>query len=136
MSDPAVDPGSDPGRLGRLLTGFVDGVAGVSHAVAVSGDGILLTASAGLPRDRADQLAGIASGLSSLIGGAARVLGAGGVLRTVVEMELGCMLLMAVADNSRLAVLASPDCDIGLVAYEMTRLIERAGNFLPSEPRR
>jgi predicted regulator of Ras-like GTPase activity (Roadblock/LC7/MglB family) len=128
-------PGSDPGRFGWLLTNFVDRVAGVSHAVVVSSDGLLLTSSTGLPRDRADQLAAVASGMSSLTRGAARVFGAGEVMQTVIEMQLGCMLLMSIADGSCLAVLASPDCDMGLVAYEMTLLVDRAGQLLTPELR-
>ena len=128
-------PGSDPGRFGWLLTIFVDRVAGVSHAVVVSSDGLLLTSSTGLPRDRADQLAAVASGMSSLTRGAARVFGAGEVMQTVIEMQLGCMLLMSIADGSCLAVLASPDCDMGLVAYEMTLLVDRAGQLLTPELR-
>jgi uncharacterized protein len=134
MDEPG-QPASDPGRFGWLLTNFVDRVAGVSHAVVVSSDGLLLTSSTGLPRDRADQLAAVASGMSSLTRGAARVFGAGDVLQTVVEMQLGCMLLMSIADGSCLAVLASPDCDMGLVAYEMTLLVDRAGRLLTPELR-
>lgn len=134
MGEPGQPP-SDPGRFGWLLTNFVDRVAGVSHAVVVSSDGLLLTSSDGLPRDRADQLAAVTSGMSSLTRGAARVFGAGDVLQTVVEMELGCMLLMSIADGSCLAVLASPDCDMGLVAYEMALLVDRAGQLLTPELR-
>jgi uncharacterized protein len=134
MAEPG-QPGADPGRFGWLLTNFVDRVAGVSHAVVVSSDGLLLTSSVGLPRDRADQLAAVASGMSSLTRGAARVFGAGQVLQTVIEMQLGCMLLMSIADGSCLAVLASPDCDMGLVAYEMTLLVDRAGELLTPELR-
>jgi uncharacterized protein len=126
---------SNPEQFGWLLTNFVDRVPGVSHAIVVSSDGLLLTSSAGLPRDRADQLAAVASGMLSLTRGAARVFGAGEVLQTVVEMELGCMLLMAIADGSCLAVLASPRCDMGLVAYEMTLLVDRAGELVTPELR-
>ncbi len=126
---------SDPGGVGWLLTSFVDRVAGVSHAVVVSPEGLLLTSSDGLPRDRADQLAAVASGMSSLTGGAARVFGAGEVVQTIVEMERGCLLLMAIAGGSCLAVLASPDCDMGLVAYEMTLLVGRAGELLTPQLR-
>lgn len=130
-----AQPVPDPGRFEWLLTNFVDQVPGVSHAVFVSSDGLLLTSSAGLPRDRADQLAAVTSGMFSLTRGAARVFGAGEVLQTVVEMEFGCMLLMAVADGSCLAVLASPHCDMGLVAYEMTLLADRAGELVTPEVR-
>ena len=59
-------------NLNWLVTNFVDRVPGVAHAVVVSADGLLLVASEGLPRDRADQLAAVASGLTSLTQGAAR----------------------------------------------------------------
>jgi predicted regulator of Ras-like GTPase activity (Roadblock/LC7/MglB family) len=130
MTDQPAGAPSDTARFGWLLTNFVDHVPGVSYAVVVSSDGLLLTSSAGLPRDRADQLAAVASGLLSLTRGAARLFEAGNVVQTVVEMELGCMLLMAIADGSCLAVLASPHCDMGLVAYEMTRFTDRAGELL------
>lgn len=135
MTSQPAQPTSDPGRFGWLLNNFVDRVAGVSYAVVVSSDGLLLTSSAGLPRDRADQLAAVASGMSSLTRGAARVFSAGNVVQTVVEMEGGCMLLMAIADGSCLAVLAAPNCDMGLIAYEMTLLVDRAGELLTPELR-
>lgn len=130
-----TQPTSDPARFGWMLTNFVDRVPGVTHAVVVSSDGLLLTASDGLPRDRADQLAAVTSGMSSLTRGAAKVFGAGEVLQTVVEMQLGCMLLMSITDGSCLAVLAAPGCEMGLVAYEMTLLVERAGDVLTPELR-
>src|SRR2546423_15367582 len=118
-----------------MLTNFVERVPGVTHAVVVSSDGLLLTASDGLPRDRADQLAAVTSGMTSLTRGAAKVFGAGEVLQTVVEMQLGCMLLMSITDGSCLAVLAAPGCEMGLVAYEMTLLVDQAGDLPTPELR-
>jgi hypothetical protein len=126
---------SPHGRFGWLVTDFTERVAGVAHAVVVSADGLLLTCSARLPADRADQLAAVASGLSSLTMGAARCFEAGPVRETVVEMERGVMLLMAISDGSSFAVLAAPNCDIGQVAYEMTLLVERVGQMLTPELR-
>lgn len=126
---------SQPGRFGWLVTNFVERVPGVAHAVVVSADGLLLIASTALPRDRADQLAAVASGLVSLTAGAARCFDAGSVVQTVVEMERGFVLLMSIADGSCLAVLAAPSCDIGLVGYEMTLLVDRAGQLLTPELR-
>src|SRR6201995_2024667 len=100
--------------LGWLLANFADRVPGIAHANAVSADGRLLAASRDLPRDRADQLAAVASGLVSLTQGAARCFDAGGVVQTVVEMDRGIVLLMSISDGSCLSVLASPSCDIGL----------------------
>ncbi|MET9344858.1 MULTISPECIES: roadblock/LC7 domain-containing protein [unclassified Nonomuraea] len=113
-----------------LITDFVSNVPGVAHAVVVSSDGLPLAASAGFPTDRADQLAAIASGLISLTQGAARVFEGGPVAQTIVEMQRGLMLIMSISDGSCLAVLAAPDCDMGLVAYQMTLMVERAGQVL------
>lgn len=124
-----------PDQFSWLVDNFADRVPGVAHAVVVSADGLLLTASARLPRDRADQLAAIASGLVSLTGGAARCFDAGGVVQTIVEMEHGIVALMSVGDGSCLAVLAAPTCDIGLVGYEMTLLVDRVGQLLTPELR-
>ncbi|MBB6351900.1 hypothetical protein FHU36_008483 [Nonomuraea muscovyensis] len=113
-----------------LITDFVSTVPGVAHAVVVSSDGLPLAASAGFPADRADQLAAIASGLVSLTQGAARVFEGGAVSQTIVEMQRGLMLIMSISDGSCLAVLAAPDCDMGLVAYQMTLMVDRAGQVL------
>ena len=124
-----------PSQFGWLVDSFVERVPGVAHAVVVSADGLLLVASSGLPRDRADQLAAVTSGLVSLTQGAARCFEAGGVIQTVVEMERGIVLTMVISDGSSLAVLASPSCDIGLIGYEMTLLVDRAGKLLTPELR-
>ena len=116
--------------LGWLLANFADRVPGVAHAIAVSADGLLLAASRDLPRDRADQLAAIASGLVSLTQGAARCFEGGQVTQTVVEMDRGFLFVMSISDGSCLAVLAASSCNVGVVAYEMTVLVARAGDVL------
>jgi len=121
---------SDAQNLNWLINNFVDRVPGVAHTVVVSADGLLLAVSDGFPRDRADQLAAVASGLVSLTGGAARVFEAGAVTQTVVEMELGFLFIMAISDGASMAVLAAPSCDIGLVGYEMALLVTRAKDVL------
>jgi hypothetical protein len=113
-----------------LISNFVHKVPGVAHAIVVSADGLLLATSHGLPRDRADQLAAVSSGLSSLTQGAARVFEAGAVSQTVIEMEKGFLFVMAISDGSCLAVLAAKDCDVGLVGYEMALLVSRVGDVL------
>ena len=124
-----------PGSFGWLITDFVRRVPGVAHAVVVSADGLLLAGSQGLPRDRAAQLSAVASGLVSLTQGAARCFEAGAVNQTVVEMDRGYLFLMSISDGSCLGVLAAPNCDIGLVAYEMTLLVERVGQQMTPELR-
>jgi predicted regulator of Ras-like GTPase activity (Roadblock/LC7/MglB family) len=121
--------------LGWLLANFADRVPGVAHAVAVSADGLLLASSRDLPRDRADQLAAIASGLVSLTQGAARCFEGGAVLQTVVEMDNGFLFLMSISDGSSFGVLASRSCDVGQVGYEMALLVDRVGDALTPAPR-
>ncbi|MEV6718136.1 MULTISPECIES: roadblock/LC7 domain-containing protein [Lentzea] len=118
-----------------LVEDFVSRVAGVAHAIVVSADGLLLASSDRLPHDRAEQLAAVSSGLVSLNIGAARCFEAGEVKQTVVEMERGYLFLMSISDGSCLAVLAAPNCDIGLIGYAMTRLVERVGLQLTPEIR-
>jgi uncharacterized protein len=121
--------------LSWLVTDFVDRVPEVAHAVVVSSDGIPLAVNRGFPPERADQLAALTSGLSSLVLGAARVFEGGIVVQTVVEMEAGVFVVMTISNGASLAVLAAPKCDLGLVAYEMTLLVERAGRMLTPSTR-
>ena len=122
-------------RFGWLIDSFTERVSGVSHAVVISVDGLLLTASARLPEDRADQMSAIVAGIVSLNLGAARCLGAEAVYRTVVEMDHGVLLLTSVRDGSCLAVLAVRDCDIAQIAYEMNVLVDQVGQMLTPELR-
>ncbi len=117
-------------NLDWLVTEFVDRVPSVAHAIVVSADGLPLASSDGIPPDRVDQLGAVTSGLTSLTQGAARVFEGGPVTQTVVEMQRGLLLVMAISNGSSLAVLTSPECDMGLVAYEMTLLVERVGRVL------
>jgi predicted regulator of Ras-like GTPase activity (Roadblock/LC7/MglB family) len=129
---PLTSPVQD---LNWLITDFAGRVPSVAHAIVVSADGLPLAYSDGFPKDRADQLAAVTSGLTSLTQGAARVFEGGPVTQTIVEMRRGVLLVMAVSDGSSLAVLASDDCDMGLVAYEMALLVDRVGHALTPEPR-
>lgn len=128
-------PANHVSSFGWLITDFVRRVPGAAHAIVVSADGLLLAGSDGLPKDRADQLSAVASGLVSLTFGAARCFEAGNVNQTVVEMERGYLFLMSISDGSSLAVLAAPNCDIGTVAYEMTLLVDRVGQQMTPELR-
>jgi uncharacterized protein len=123
-------PASSAQDLNWMITNFVERVPDVAHAVVVSSDGLPLAYSAGFPQDRADQLAAVTSGLTSLSQGASRVFQGGTTVQTVVEMERGVLVIMAISNGSSLAVLASSTCDLGLVAYEMTLLVDRAGRNL------
>jgi predicted regulator of Ras-like GTPase activity (Roadblock/LC7/MglB family) len=126
-----VNTSGNPAQdLGWLVTNFVQRVHDVAHAVVVSSDGLPLAFNAGFPQDRADQLAAVTSGLTSLTMGASRVFEGGYVVQTVVEMEGGVLVVMAIGQSASLAVLAASTCDLGLIAYEMALLVERAGRML------
>lgn len=113
--------------LDWLVTDFAERVRHVAHVVVVSGDGVAVAVSAGLPRGPAGQLAAVTSGLAGLADGAARTFGAGQVIQTAVEMEAGLLVTMPAGNGSTLGVLAGTQCDLGLVAWEMSLLAERAG---------
>jgi predicted regulator of Ras-like GTPase activity (Roadblock/LC7/MglB family) len=98
--------------------------------MVVSADGLPVAVSDRLDRPKAGQLAAIASGLASLTQGGARCMDSGPVKQTVVEMDRGLLVVMAISDGSCLTVLAGSSCDVGVVAYEMTVLVTRAGDVL------
>jgi uncharacterized protein len=116
--------------LNWLVTDFTARVADVAHAAVVSADGVPLALSEHIPAGFGSQLAAITSGLTSLMQGAARLFEAGLPTQALVEMEGGLMFVMAISDGSSLAVLAAPECDTDLVAYEMSLLVEAVGDVL------
>lgn len=116
--------------LNWLVSGFTERVPGVSHAIVVSTDGLLVAVSEHLPRDHADKLAAVTSGLSSITSGAAEMFDGDIVKQTVVEMGRGFFLVMQIRDGSILAALAANDADIGVVGYEMAKLVKAAGEML------
>jgi predicted regulator of Ras-like GTPase activity (Roadblock/LC7/MglB family) len=113
-----------------LLNGFVDKTAGVSDAVAVSADGLLMASSTSLDRAAAEQLAAIISGMVSLGNGASGCFGFEGLEQVIVAMRKGFLFMSSISDGSCLGVVASKSCDIGLVGYQTTLLVERAGTVL------
>jgi predicted regulator of Ras-like GTPase activity (Roadblock/LC7/MglB family) len=113
-----------------LINAFTERVPGVSHAVVVSSDGLLVAMSDHLPRNSADQLAAVTSGLVSVTSGAARIFDGDEVRQTVVEMGRGYFLVMSIRDGSILATLAGRESDVGVVGYEMAKLVKQAGEVL------
>lgn len=121
-------------RWGFLLDQLCQEQADISHAVAVAGDGLLLASSAHLPRDQADHIAAVTSGLASLTTGAARLFDVEPVEQVVVDMNGGHLVIMAIDSDAILTVLAVQDADMGRVAYEMAQLINRSGEiFIPAQ---
>ena len=121
---------SEASDFSWLVDNFANRTPGVAHAMVVSADGLPIAVSERLDRPKADQLAAIASGLASLTQGSARCIDGGPVQQTVVEMDRGLLVVMAISDGSCLTVLAGSACDVGVVAYEMTVLVSRTGDVL------
>ena len=117
-------------QLDWLVNDFARRVAGVTHALVVSVDGLKLAVSDRIDESVADQLAAVASGLVSLTRGAAQCFGAEPVVQTIVETAGGYLFVTSVSEGSTLAVFAAVECDIGLVGYEMTLLVSRVGQLL------
>lgn len=120
---------------GYLLDEMCAQVSGVSHALAVSGDGLRIAHSRDLPVEQADQLSAFTSGLASLTNGAAQLTNGGVVEQSVIEMSGGYLIVMAIDSKSILTVLAHKDCDLGQVSYEMATLINRIGGALTPDTR-
>ncbi|WP_406341069.1 roadblock/LC7 domain-containing protein [Streptomyces sp. NBC_00648] len=123
------------GEVDWLLDDLVLRVGEVRHAVVLSNDGLAVGASNGLSREDAEHLAAVASGFHSLAKGAGRHFHTGGVRQTMVEMDEGFLFVAAAGDGSCLAVLSGLTSDIGLIAYEMARLVRRVGEHLHTPPR-
>lgn len=125
---------SDQARsFNRMLLDFVEETPGVEEAIAVSSDGLLLASSAGRDRENIEQFAAIVSGLTSLAKGAASCFRYDHVEQLIVEMSGGFVFVTSVGDGSIVGVLAERSCDIGLVGYEMTILLNRVGRALTPE---
>ncbi|MEL6985330.1 MAG: roadblock/LC7 domain-containing protein [Actinomycetota bacterium] len=118
-----------------LVNNFVDQVPGVADAVVVSSDGLPIASSSGLDRDSIDRFSAVASGLIGLSYGAAGRFGGGAVTEVIVEMENAFLFVTGISDGSLLAVMAEASADVGLVAYEMAVLVEKAGATLTPELR-
>src|SRR5262249_12103793 len=90
-------------------------------AVLATVDGVSVAVSAGLPPERAEQLATIGAGLLSIADGAGVMMNTGSPRHVIVEMYGGLMLAAPVAPHVVLSLLAAHD-----------RARERRGSALPS----
>lgn len=132
-------PGSESGTGSTdftwLLDDFVRKVHGVTHALIMSSDGFPLTASQAVSNDDAEQLAAISSGLLSLASNGAALFGKGSCEQVIIRLSHGYFLFMGIGSGAGLAVLTGPECDMKVVAYEMTQFVTNAGHALTPEKR-
>lgn len=131
----AATSAGDDRDLDWVMSRFVEEVPDAAHAILVSADGLLMASSTSIPGERAEQVAAVSSGLASLAVGAARLFEGGTVMQTIVEMEMGFLMLMSVGDGSNLTVLTTEEADIGQVGYEMALLVDRVGRTVEAQAR-
>ncbi len=130
-----ISPAPRSGEFNWLLDELVSRVAQLRFAVMLSADGLAIGTSAGIGREDGEHLAAVASGFHSLAKGAGRHFEAGEVRQTMVELEHGFLFVAAAGEGTCLAVFANSDADLGLIAYEMARLVRRVGEHLYTPPR-
>ena len=123
------------GQLSWLLDNLVNQVEHVQQALILSRDGLVVAASRGLTSEDSEHLSALAAGIQSLARGTGRHFRAGEVRQTIIEMESAFLFVIAAGQGTCLAVLASADANVGLIAYEMAMLVRRMGKYLAAEPR-
>ena len=128
--DGVASDSADVRNFNWLLSNFVETTAGVTDAVAVSSDGLLMAMSSSLERAGAEQLAAIIAGMTSLAESTARCFALGNLDQVIVAMQEGYLFVSSVSDGSSLGVVADRRCDVGLVGYQMQLLVQRVGAAL------
>ncbi|GAB2596624.1 roadblock/LC7 domain-containing protein [Streptomyces capparidis] len=122
-------------QLDQLLTGLVERVADVRHAVVMSEDGLVVAKSTSFPRPEAERLAASSTGLMSLGRGVCADFGGGAVRQALIEMHHGFLIITSAGAGAQLAVLTTGGADVGVVAYEMNMLVKKIGTHLSAPPR-
>jgi predicted regulator of Ras-like GTPase activity (Roadblock/LC7/MglB family) len=120
------------------LPWMLDDLVEVPHVVSVvvlSTDGLIVQKSTSMPQDLAEILAAGASSMYSVAAGTGRRFESGAVQQVIIEYEGHTLFIAAAGQNARLAVLCDEDVDMGMVAYEVSRLVSRIGEYLGTTAR-
>ncbi|NKY54593.1 roadblock/LC7 domain-containing protein [Nocardia flavorosea] len=126
---------NSPEALDWLLDNLVNRLPEAESALVLSADGLALAKSRGLGREDAEQLAAMSSALHSLAGGVGLHFGKGMLQQTVIELEGGYLVVTEAGFGACLALLASVDADLGMVAYEMNVIVGQVRDHLSAAPR-
>jgi predicted regulator of Ras-like GTPase activity (Roadblock/LC7/MglB family) len=126
---------SNGDQLGWLLDNLVSQVANVRQALLLSRDGLVVATSKNMSREEGDNLSALAAGVHSLARGVGKQVGNEEVRQTIIEMDSAFLFVMAAGQGTCLAVLASADANLGVMAYEMAMLVRRMGVHLSAGPR-
>jgi len=122
-------------QLGWLLDNLVSQVANVRQALLLSRDGLAVATSNNMSREEGDNLSALSAGVHSLARGVGKQVGNEEVRQTIIEMDSAFLFVMAAGQGTCLAVLASAEANLGVMAYEMAMLVRRMGAHLTAGPR-
>lgn len=129
LSAPAQD-------LQSTIDAFAASVPEVSAAAIGTPDGLLVTASVGLERDHADELAAVACGLVSIVAGSTnRMWGEDQVELAVAHLGRRVLMVKPTADGSILAVVATAKVDVAVASAALDALAVSVGGLLTPELR-
>jgi predicted regulator of Ras-like GTPase activity (Roadblock/LC7/MglB family) len=120
-------------RLQWLLGDVLSATPGLRALALASTDGLPLVAVD--EHCPAEELATFVAGINGLAGGLTALLDLGTLKRTVVTLENGTLILMAVDRTACLAAYTTEDCDLSIAAFQMARLVEQAGHVLTAHVR-
>lgn len=118
-----------------LLDDLLRRAAGADRAVLLSSDGLLMGKSSDMSVPDAEHLAAVASALQSLARGTGKYFEGGAVHQTVVELEHAFLVVTEAGTGACLAVLAHAGADLGLIAYEVNRMVASVGKHMATGPR-
>ncbi|WP_258574343.1 roadblock/LC7 domain-containing protein [Streptomyces shenzhenensis] len=142
-----ISPQEIQGQMTRLLDEFVKDTTGVTHALLAARDGLKQVVVSHMDADWADEVAAAFSGVASLARGVTgptkKKLPAGQVL---IERDDTLFLATEAGAGSAfhsegktvatiLVVLARTDANIGTVAFEAGRLVQRFAPFMTTPVR-
>ena len=130
MTTPAPGVSVEAQNFNWLVARFARETAGVTAAIAVSSDGLLIATSPVLDRADADRLAAICSATLSLANGVSECHPLGVPDKVVIELTEGYLLVCTISVGCSLGVLASKQASLGTVAYEMALFANRTSGVL------
>ncbi|GHB81822.1 hypothetical protein GCM10010306_090300 [Streptomyces umbrinus] len=144
---PAISPKNVQGQMTRLLDEFVNDTPGATHALLASTDGLKQAFCSHMPVDWADKLA---AGFSGIAGMARSVTGPKDTTmpaqQIMIERDDTLFLVTYAGTGSAfnedgtsvatvLVILARTDANVGAVAFEAGRLVQKFADFMTTPVR-
>jgi uncharacterized protein len=114
-----------------LLNDLALRVPGIEQVVILSRDGLAVGASDALAREEAERLAAISAGFQSLAKGTAEYLETRMTRQVIVDVAGKYLFITSAGEQGAVAVVASAQAEMGLVAYEMAILARKVGEYIP-----